>query len=144
MRILLLLITVIVRPALHDLHIPQLYSRARRLGVYEGGQSDYGCDGECDRGEESEDILEAHERGVHRECSPVRKGYERRVGVGCGLWSGELRDTVAGLEVGAWTWLVFSPMAGALRVWLGRVELLMANTRWRIATCWREDWIHCL
>jgi hypothetical protein len=107
MRVLLFLVTIVMRSSSDNLYILQLDCRARRLRVYEGGQSDYGGDGEGYCGEEAEDVLEAHKRGVHRECSPFRGfGGEKGASGGlrdCGLSSGELRDTVAGLEVGAWT-----------------------------------------
>lgn len=65
MRVFLLLIAVVVRPALDDLHAAQLDVGARRLGGYEAAERNDGCDGEGDRGEEAEDVLQAHQGRMH-------------------------------------------------------------------------------
>lgn len=71
MRILLLLVAIVVRPALHDLYIAQLYSCARGLWGYEAAERDYRRDGEGDGCEEAEDVLQPHECGMHGEGCEV-------------------------------------------------------------------------
>lgn len=63
--VLLLFVAVVVRSALHDLHVAQLDVCAGRLGGYEAAESDYCGDGKGDGGEEAEDILQAHQCRVH-------------------------------------------------------------------------------
>ena len=65
MRILLLLVAVVVRPPLDDLHAAHLDIGRGALGRYEAAQRDDGGDGERDRREEAEDVLQPHQRGVH-------------------------------------------------------------------------------
>lgn len=65
MRILLLLVAVIVWSSLYNLHVAKCDVGARCLWGYEAAEGDHGRDAECDGGEEAEDILQPHERGVH-------------------------------------------------------------------------------
>jgi hypothetical protein len=65
MRILLLLVAVVVRPPLDDLHAAHLDVRRGALGRYEAAERDDGGDGERDGCEEAEDVLQPHQRGVH-------------------------------------------------------------------------------
>jgi hypothetical protein len=65
MRILLLLVAVVVRPPLDDLHAAHLDVRRGALGRYEAAERDDGGDGERDGREEAEDVLQPHQRGVH-------------------------------------------------------------------------------
>ena len=66
MRVLLLLVTVVMRPSFDYLHIPQLYARAWSLRRHKAAQRNNGGHSKRNRGEEAEDILESNERGVHR------------------------------------------------------------------------------
>jgi hypothetical protein len=65
MRILLLLVAIVVRPPLDDLHAAHLDVRRGALGRYEAAERDDGGDGERDGREEAEDVLQPHQRGVH-------------------------------------------------------------------------------
>lgn len=64
-RVLLSLCAVVVGPALDDLHVLELEAGARRLRDQQHAQGDGGCDCECGRGEEAEDILDADKSGMH-------------------------------------------------------------------------------
>ena len=65
-RVLLPLATVVVRPALHDLHIAQLKRGAGRLWRNKATECNDARYGKGNGGEEAEDILRPHQRGVHR------------------------------------------------------------------------------
>ena len=65
MRILLLLVAVVVRPALDHLHVAQLDVGRGRLGGHEAAERNYHGDGEGNRGEEAKDILQSHQCRVH-------------------------------------------------------------------------------
>ena len=64
-RIFLLLVAVVVRPPLDDLHVAHLHRGIRALGGHEAAECDYGGDGEGDSCEEAEDILQSHQCRVH-------------------------------------------------------------------------------
>lgn len=66
MRIFLLLVAVVVRPSFDHLHISQLYARIRCLRRHKAAQRNDSGYGERNCGKEAEDILDSHERGVHR------------------------------------------------------------------------------
>ena len=65
MRILLLLVAVVVRSSLDDLHVAQLYRGVRVLRGNEAAERDYRSDGEGDGCEETKDILQSHQCRMH-------------------------------------------------------------------------------
>ena len=89
MRILLLLVAVVMRPPLDDLHAAHLDIRGWALGRHEAAERDDGGDGERDRREEAEDVLQPHQRGVH--VGRVRGARALLCGNACGCLCGSLR-----------------------------------------------------
>lgn len=65
MGVFFLLVAVVVRSALDDLHVAQLDVCAGCLWGYEAAKCNDRGHAECYRGEEAEDVLQPHERGVH-------------------------------------------------------------------------------